>query len=164
MNIDPIANLRMGDEIRHQSAHFMYRSCCDRMRIQILNCSQSCRNGKKQPRCCSNPSPNTVDTPVFRVKTRPGPQPGNPEPLLTLLWTAARTEFVVSVNTFANSLERFWTSAANSQTSSILSTSPSRCSYRPALMIRGCCQLWLSSVLTKSIGNSKLIWFQGCWR
>jgi len=76
----------MGDEIGHQSAHCTYRSCCDTIRIQILEWSQSCRNRKMEPRTCFNPSPNTVGTPVFQVTTRTGPSCPlpNPEPLLTL--------------------------------------------------------------------------------
>jgi hypothetical protein len=93
MNTDPIANLRMGGEIGHESAHFMYRSCRDTIRIQILNWSESCRNSKMEPRYGSNPSPNMHGTHVvlgnnsdwgIRSCSKPGPQPGNPELLLTL--------------------------------------------------------------------------------
>jgi len=83
-NINLIANLRMGDEIGHQSANFMYRSCCDTIRIQILNWSQRCRIRKMEPWSSSKPSPNPVGIPAFRVTTHTGLQPGNPEPLLTL--------------------------------------------------------------------------------
>jgi hypothetical protein len=84
MNIDPIAHLRTGDEIRHQFANCTYSSCCYTIRTQIVNSSQSCRNCKMELRSGSNPSPIPVATPVSWVTTRTGPQPGNPELLLTL--------------------------------------------------------------------------------
>jgi hypothetical protein len=78
LNIDPIPNLSIGDEIRHQSAHFMYTSCGDTIRIQILNLSQRCWNRKIEWRSGSNPSPHPVGTPVFWVTT--WTEPSGPVP------------------------------------------------------------------------------------
>ena len=93
MNINPIANLRTGDEIEHRTGHSMYRLCCDTMGIKILNCSQSCWNRKMEPQSGLNQSLNLTGIHAcpgnnldwsLRSGSKPGPQPGNPELLLTL--------------------------------------------------------------------------------
>lgn len=72
-NIDPIANLKMADEIGQQSEHFTYRSCCNIMRTQIINWSQSCRNWVIESQSSSNPSLNPVGRDVFCGRAQPGP-------------------------------------------------------------------------------------------
>jgi len=77
----------MGDERGHQPAHFTYRLCYDTIRIQILKVSESCRTRKMELRSGSNPAPNPAAFRVvrgLRSGSKPGPQAGNPEPLLTL--------------------------------------------------------------------------------
>jgi hypothetical protein len=42
MTNDSIANRRMEDERRHETAFFSYRLCCDMMTTAIPNCSKKC--------------------------------------------------------------------------------------------------------------------------
>jgi len=83
-NINPISNLTIGHELGHPFAQFMYRSCCDMIRIQILNCSQSCWNSKIEPQTGSNPFLNPEGTPALRVTTPTGLS--NPVPNLHRSW------------------------------------------------------------------------------
>jgi hypothetical protein len=79
-NIDPNANVRTGDDVAKQSAHFTYRSRCDTTRIQILNCCQRHKNGQMEPRSGSKPSANLAGTPHFRVNPWTGPSSPVPYP------------------------------------------------------------------------------------
>ena len=92
-NIGLIANLKAAGERAAKTAQAMYWSCHDTIRTQKLNCSQSC---KMEPQSGSNLAKNRrfyvrsglqpgASYPVrFLGGSWPGPQPGNPEPLLTL--------------------------------------------------------------------------------
>jgi len=64
---------RESENGRWNRAHFAYRSCCDMIRIEILDWRQWSRNRKMEQRFGSNQSPNPVVTPAFGVTTRTGP-------------------------------------------------------------------------------------------
>jgi hypothetical protein len=70
ININLIANRRLGDESGHQTAYCMYRLCCDMMRNQILNLRGSCRTCKMEPRSGSNWALNPAVSGAVRVTTR----------------------------------------------------------------------------------------------
>ena len=57
-DIDPIGNRKTGDERARQTAYFMYRLCCDTMRIEILNLSESCGTHWMELQSSSNLAPN----------------------------------------------------------------------------------------------------------
>jgi hypothetical protein len=88
-------NQRMDNKTGYQSAHIIYRSCCDTMRILILNWIQRCKTHEIEPWSGLNPSLNPAGTPVFQVTTRTtARQPGtvaNTTPI-GQYYTAARVQ------------------------------------------------------------------------
>jgi len=69
-NISQITNRNARGERAVRIAQFTDWSHHDTMRTQKLNWSQSGKHSNMEPQSGSNLSPNPVDTPVFRVKTR----------------------------------------------------------------------------------------------
>jgi len=67
MSIHPIPIRRTWNERGHHTAYFTYRLCCDTMKIQKLNSSESCRTREIQLYSSSNPAPNQAASGVVRV-------------------------------------------------------------------------------------------------
>jgi len=79
-NISRIANRNARGERAARTAQFTYWSYHDMIRTQISSLSQRFRNHKMEPRSGSNPSPNLVGSPVFRVTTWTGHSGPVPNP------------------------------------------------------------------------------------
>lgn len=68
-NIDRIAHRITGDKRGHQIGYFTHRLCCDKITIQILNLTESCKTHKMELRSGSNPASNLVVLHAVQVTT-----------------------------------------------------------------------------------------------